>query len=309
MTFVKRLSLTSLFGLAAIVAGFMMANSSLQEGSNRLAKLDSIMGKVVVYEDPSKMKDLNEKLVIVSGTVTPHSDLTDPEFNLAIPALKLLRESQIYQWHKWGAKPVHIEKVWRETPLPSPDREHVNQGVISYPSRFVAAQEIDIVQDGVKLAALEPSYNQFIGGEVKLMLSDDQYRNLPPAMRIRFDLVNGSLVEKSTAAGDARIGDNRTRFRMVPPYQATVVGVLVDGKVISYDRSMDKVGMFMPGKLSPSEMRHEIAKRIRIESMLSLAPLGILLLLAGVFMTIKDFSRARRTREREQVREVVRFGR
>jgi hypothetical protein len=256
----RRLSFTSVVAAACLLGGAAIAWSTFQADSDRLSKLDSVLGDVAAFDDPSKASALDGKIVIAHGTATPRADLSDPDFNLNLPALKLFRDSQIYQWKENGGKFRTYEQVWSEELIDSTyfDMAHSNQGALAYPDRFVKADKIDIVRDGVRLAALDASYSQFIGGEVKLMLEWEQYKKLPVPMQLRFDLVNGSLVEKSAAAGNPRIGDNRTRFTMVPPYEVTVVGVLVKGKILSYDRTMKEVGILKPGNLTVAQLRESI---------------------------------------------------
>lgn len=273
----RRLSFTSVVAAACILGGAATAWFTFQTDSERLSKLDSVLADVAPLDDPSKASELEGRIVLVHGTATPGGDLTDPDFNLNLPALKLFRDSQIYQWKENGGKFRTYEEVWSEELIDSTffDSVHRNQGAIAYPDRFVKADHIDVVRGGVRLAALDASYMQFIGGEVKLMLSWEQYSKLPVPMRLRFDLVNGSLVEKSAAAGSPRIGDNRTRFTMVPPYEVTVVGVLVKGKILSYDRTMKEVGILKPGNLNVAQLRESIRDDILDGS-------GIAAFLAGI---------------------------
>lgn len=273
----RRLSFTSAVAAACILGGAATAWFTFQTDSERLSKLDSVLADVVTLDDPSKASELEGRIVVVRGTATPRGDLSDPDFKLTLPVLKLFRDSQIYQWRDNGGKVRTYGQVWSEELIDSSffDRDHRNKGVIAYPDRFAKADRIDVIRDGVRLAELDASYTQFIGGEVKLMMSWEQYSKLPVPMRLRFDLVDGSLVEKSAAAGSPRIGDNRTRFTMVPPYEVTVVGVLVKGKVLSYDRAMKEVGILKPGSLTVAQLRESIRADILDGS-------GIAAFLAGV---------------------------
>lgn len=256
----RRLSLISLFAAACVLSGVATAWFTFRSDSERLSKLEAVLASVVSYDDPSKAAELEGRIVIAHGTATPRGELTDPDFNLKVAALKMFRDSQIFQWKEHGGKHRRYEQVWSEELIDSTyfNDGHSNQGALAYPDRFVKADQIDVVRDGVRLAALDASYLQFIGGEVKLMLEWEQYKKLPVPMQLRFDLVNGSLVEKSAAAGNPRIGDNRTRFTMVPPYEVTVVGALVKGKILSYDRTMKEVGILKPGNMDVEQLRASI---------------------------------------------------
>lgn len=296
--FGRCLSFTSVVAAACLVGGAATAWFTFQTDTERLSKLDSVLANVVAVDDPSKTSELEGKIVIAHGTATPRADLSDPDFNLKVPALKLFRDSQIFQWKENGGKFKTYEQVWSEELIDSTyyDGVHSNQGALAYPDRFVKADQIDIVRDGVRLAALDASYTQFIGGEVKLMMSWDQYSKLPVPMKLRFDLVNGSLVEKSAAAGNPRIGDNRTRFTMVPPYEVTVVGVLVKGKILSFDRTMKEVGILKPGNLDVAQLRESIRGDILTGSGVS-AFLAGLLGVVGCVLFRKDYRTAPRVQK------------
>jgi hypothetical protein len=305
--FGKRLSTISVLAAACVISGAGIGWSTLRTDHERLSKLDSVLAAAVPYEDPAKAAELEGRIVIAHGTATPRSDIEDPDFNLKLPVLKLFRNSQILQWREGGGKFRTYSQEWSEEVIDSTyyDTAHNNQGAIAYPDRFVKTDDIDIVRGGVRIAALDASYAQFIGGEVKLMIGWDQYKALPPAMRIRFDLVNGSLVEKSTAAGNPRIGDNRTRFTMVPPYEVTVAGVLVKGKIISYDRTMNEVGILMPGNLDKEQLRRAVEGNITSGS-------GVSIFLAGLFGVVgcvlfrNDYRRAPRV---QKPVKPIQFGR
>jgi hypothetical protein len=258
----RRLSSLSLVAAVCLAGGLTTAWLTFRTDWERLAKMEG-------------------RIVIVHGTATPREELSDPDFNLKVPALKLFRDSQIFQWKENGGKVRTYEQVWSEDIIDSTyfDWAHSNQGAIAYPDRFVKTAQADIIRGGVRVAALDASYAQFLGGEVKLMMDWDQYKALPPAMRIRFDLVNGALVEKSAAAGNPRIGDNRTRFTMVPPYEVTAVGVLVKGKILAFDRTMKEVGILKPGNLDMAQLRESIAEDILYGS-------GVSVFLAGLFSVI-----------------------
>jgi hypothetical protein len=277
----KRLSLKSLAAAVCVVAGLALAWFTLKIDHDRLTKLDSVLAAAIAYDDPSKASELEGRIVITHGTATPRGELSDPAFNLKVPALKLFRDTQIYQWKEKRGKFRTYSQIWSEEPIDSTDFQegHFNQGTIAYPDRFVAAEQIDIVRDGLRIAALDTSYTQFLGGEVKLMMDWEQYKKLPASTRLRFDLVNGSLVEKSAAAGDPRIGDNRTRFTMVPAYEVTAVGALVKGRLLSYDRTMKEVGILKPGHLDTAELRKSLAADIREGT-------GLAVFLAGVLFVI-----------------------
>jgi hypothetical protein len=277
----RRLSSLSLVAAVCLAGGLTTAWLTVRTDWERLAKLDSVIGSAVAYDDPTKASEMEGRIVIVHGTATPREELSDPDFNLKVPALKLFRDSQIFQWKENGGKVRTYEQVWSEDIIDSTyfDWAHSNQGAIAYPDRFVKTDQADIIRGGVRVAALDASYAQFLGGEVKLMMDWDQYKALPPAMRIRFDLVNGALVEKSAAAGNPRIGDNRTRFTMVPPYEVTAVGVLVKGKILAFDRTMKEVGILKPGNLDMAQLRESIAEDILYGS-------GVSVFLAGLFSVI-----------------------
>jgi len=293
--FGRKLSTLSLAAAAAVAGGSGIGYSTVTDDLDRQAKLDRIMSSAVLYDDPAKADELEGRIVIATGTATPSVELKDPVFNLSAPALSLARDTQIYQWNATGTKIKTYEKVWSEEPIDSTffDGMHANTGRMSYPDVELAAETVELVANGRRLAALDPAFREFIGGAVKMMLTTEQYRQMPSDVRLRFDLVNGSLVEKAAAAGNPQIGDNRTRFFTVPPYEVTVVGMLLKGRIMAADTSSEPIGILRQGRLTSEEIEAAVSDDITSDyagSMLAAMVLSI----AGIGMFRSDFRNAPR---------------
>ena len=293
--FGRKLSTLSLAAAAAVAGGSGIGYSTVTDDLDRQAKLDRIMSSAVLYDDPAKADELEGRIVIATGTATPSVELKDPVFNLSAPALSLARDTQIYQWNATGTKIKTYEKVWSEEPIDSTffDGMHANTGRMSYPDVELAAETVELVAKGRRLAALDPAFREYIGGPVKMMLTPEQYRQMPSDVRLRFDLVNGSLVEKAAAAGNPQIGDNRTRFFMVPPYEVTVVGMLANGRIMAADTSSEPIGILRQGRLTSEEIEAAVSDDITSDyagSMLAAMVLSI----AGIGMFRSDFRNAPR---------------
>jgi len=285
----------SLLAAALIAAAGVIAAITFDTAATRIRHLDGVLADASVYDDPSKASGLEGRIVVATGTAASAEELRDTAFNLSVPAIKLMRESQIYQWSQSGAKVKTYRKDWHPDPVDSEffDWMHQNAGRVSYPTEVTTADEVDLMQSGRKLARLDPSFTQFLGGQMKLMLSREQYHAMPADVRMRFDLVDGSLVEKTAAAGDPRIGDNRTRFLMVPPYEVTVVGMLAGGRIMMVDRKLRPVGILKPGRLSVEAMRMQMQDEI-IRDGIFPGLLALAIWTIGLLMFRSDFRHAPR---------------
>ncbi|NTF17903.1 hypothetical protein G6L37_05770 [Agrobacterium rubi] len=291
--FGRRLSAMSILAAGLLAICGVVASFAYDTAVTRLGQLDDVMSAAVPLDDPAKTKSLDGRIVIATGTAAPAEDLRDTAFNLSVPAIKLMRESQIYQWEQTGSKFKTYEKGWSQSPVDSYffERTHKNTGRISYPTQVNTASSINLVQSDKRLALLDPSFAQFLGGQMKLMISWNQYKAMPADIRLRFDLVDGSLLEKAAAAGEPRIGDNRTRFMMVPPHEVTVVGMLISGRIMSMDRSLNPIGILLPGKLDVADVREAITAGI-IGDVALPGFLALALWAAGMIMFRTDFRNA-----------------
>jgi hypothetical protein len=120
---------------------------------------------------------------------------------------------------------------------------------------------------------------QFIGGAKKIMITAEQFAAMPDQIRQRFDLQNGSLVEKTAASGKPQIGDNRTRFFSVAPYEITVVGLLGDGGKISvYPTGDSQLGAVRPGNLTMPQISASVKDEIQYDAL----PFYIISLFGGI---------------------------
>lgn len=305
--FGRRLSSMSLLAAGIVAVAGYLGTIAIHTASSRLAHLDDILAETVPYEDPSKAPELQGRIVVAVGTATPGEELRDEAFNIKLPALKFMRESQIYQWNQSGAKVKTYSKDWHPDAVDSYffDGMHKNTGRVSYPSQIRSAEDVDVMRSGQSIARLDPSFAQFLGGQMKMMLSWEQYKAMPADIRLRFDLVDGSLVEKSAAAGDPQIGDNRTRFMIVPPYEVTVVGMLANGRIMSVDRNSRVIGILKPGHLTVEEIRDTIGDDIIGDAVFpGLLALGLWSI--GMLMFRTDFRNAPRV---ERPIEPIRLGR
>lgn len=300
--FGRRLTVMSLFAIALFAVSATFGSFAYVGAQDRLRHLDNLLSGAVDLNGEISEQPSVSGIVFATGVATPEKPLLEEAFNLQISALKLMRESEIFQWVPWGK--TYVEE-WHHEPKQAlwASERHRNTGTIAYPTRIQTADPI--ILKGKTAVKLDPAFAEFIGGDRKHFLSDADYERMPEEVRTRFQLVEGSLVEKSAAEGYPKIGDNRTRFRIVPPYEVTVVGHLKDGRVMTTDAAGVPVGILLPGRKSLDEIRDEISSNI-IGDSIPRGVLSFLLWIGALSMFRKDFRNAPRV---ERPVEPLRLGR
>lgn len=271
------------------------------------AKLDLIRAGAVRLDGNSDLKALEGRIVYAAGVATGSNETRDTDFNLSLPLLRLERQSEILQWHESGGKHRRYEVEWGPDEIDTRtfrnETGHENRGVIEYPNYTTGPMDINLVSGQKILAHLDRSYLQFMGGARKVFLTEEMYEGMPDAVKARFALVKGSLIEARDGRTDnPKIGDNRTRFLGIAPMEVTIVGVLRAGVIAPGDTEHGQVAILRPGVVSIDEVYATVASDIRTSAII-MGIVASLVMFAAIFMAFKDYAGAPR------VLGIIRFGR
>lgn len=243
----------SIKGVLVGVVLFLISFGVLWWNEGRAVKTASGLRQLqteVVTVDPAKLDPANEgRAVHLAGKAVTDETLTDPDFGIAVPAIRLQRRAEMYQWkeesrteerRKVGGgservtTPPEYKKVWSEKAVPSARfqraAEHENPGPLRVESREVAAGE-------VALGAFRLS-----PGLVRQM---DDFETLPlgeseaAAIREKFEdrvTIEGNTVYLPFSAngplpvpGSPKIGDLKVEFSAVKPAVVSVIARQVQG--------------------------------------------------------------------------------
>ncbi len=204
----------------------------------------------VVTIDPRRVDAAHDqKLVHVVGQATVEGTLADPLFGLTAPAVKLLRQVEMYQWEerKHEAPAPHspgdavvtwlYPKVWSSKIIFSggfhESQQHAN------PTEF-KLHEAEQVANNVTVGAMTLSpglINQFNSYE-PLPLTEQDAARLPAALHRQFKLFEGMLYQSQDPQHPA-VGDVRIKFLVVKPARVSLIARQSGNTFVAW-RSGDK---------------------------------------------------------------------
>ena len=203
----------------------------------------------VVTADPDRIDPANEgRAVHLVGNAVTGETLSDPDFGIAVPAVRLRRRAEMYQWKEesrteerrkvgGGSERVttyEYQKIWSEQAIRS-DRfqrpnEHENPGPLRVESRDVNAGEVTLGAFRLSPALLK----QMDNFEPLALTESDS-----AAVREKFDdrvTIAGNTVYLPFSPngplpdpGSPKIGDLRVEFSTVSPGVVSVIARQIKG--------------------------------------------------------------------------------
>ncbi len=203
----------------------------------------------VVSADPARIDPANEgRAVYLTGNVATSETLTDAEFGIAAPAIRLRRQAEMYQWQEesrteerrkvgGGSERVttyDYKRVWSERAISS-DRfqraaDHVNPGSLRVTSRDAAAGEVTL-----GAFRLSPSLIGQMSNFETLPIGEREAE----AIRAQFDdqvVISGNTVYLPFSSdgplpdpGSPAIGDLKVEFSTVQPALVSLIARQVQG--------------------------------------------------------------------------------
>ncbi len=186
------------------------------------------------------------KLIHVSASSATDEILADDEFGIKVPAIKLVREVDMYQWiekketkkrDKLGGGTETVttydyQKGWSSDLLDSGSFKkpegHSNPPSLPFDGRTVSAQT-------VRLGAFQLAESQVAQLESKQELRVDETTRaaLPAAHQAKAKLQDGALYFGANPSSPV-VGDARVRFKVVKPGPVTIIARQVGSTFESY---------------------------------------------------------------------------
>lgn len=261
--------------------------NSLKEGA---AAVVSVAADTI---DPANEK----KLVHVTGAARAAGPVVDPDFGVSVPALRLVRDEEIYQWvedqhtekkEKVGGGEETIttytyKKEWTDKPVNSAKFKkpagHTNEGEL-------IAGHANIHAKDVTLGAFQVPDNfvSRMGSPAKHAVADADLANLPADLKDDAQIDRGSFY--FGAKPDApEVGDVRVSFEIVKPGTFSLVAAQLGETFEPYQtKAGNAVSFIEEGTMSAETMFKNAASANTVITWL--VRLGGFLLMSFGFMAI-----------------------
>ena len=218
-------------GLALFIAAFPVLFWNEGRAVKRYKTLNEGAGSVIPVPEAQVLPENQGRLVHVTGRATTAEVIVDPEFDVAVNAIKLIRKVEMYQWKettkrktrkklgggKKTVKTYSYSKTWSSNLISSSTFKrpggHHNPDSMPYRSReFVAAKVI------LGDFELSRSLVEKIGRTTPLSVAD-----LADIEGISDASYHGNSIYIGNDPASPQIGDIRITYRIVEPTDVSVV--------------------------------------------------------------------------------------
>ena len=264
----------SIKGVLVGVVLFLSSFPLLWWNEGRAVQTSSSLGegeKAVVSVSADAVNPANEgRLVHLSSMATTAETLTDPVFAVSLPALRLVREVEMYEWQEekkdettknaGGSETTTTtytyDKKWSDSLIRSDafkkPVDHHNPGTMPYDGK-------DIVAASAKVGAFAFPEDaiKHLGKFETVPYDADARAKLPPELQSRAQPVDGRLYLGKTPS-DPQIGDVRISFKTVRPQIVSVVARQTAGALRPYRANAgDEILLVEPGAIEAKTMFKE----------------------------------------------------
>lgn len=256
-------------------------------------------GAAAVVSVPSDKVDPanDKKLVHTTGEARAAAEVSDPDFGIQVPALRLVRSEEIYQWvessksekkEKFGGgeetKTTYTyDKKWVDEPVSSAKFKqpagHANTGEL-------VAGDGSFAAESVALGAFQvpASFVRRMGDPEKHPVTEADLERLPADLKEAAQVHAGELYfgEKPEAP---QIGDTRVSFELVKPGVFSILAAQSGSTFEPYQtKAGDEISFIEPGTVSADIMFKNAASANTLLTWL--ARLGGFLFMSFGFMAI-----------------------
>jgi hypothetical protein len=216
------------------------------------------------------------KLIHVTGALAGVENLTDPEFGVAVDALRLRRRVWMYQWEQGGiqsqssygtedskgntttylkTRTYNYSKNWLEQLIDS--RSFYNAGHDNPATMEIAAHTVDATKITLGVFAVTPELAEQIDNFQAVPVSDKNLSALTEPIRVRAKLFDGGLYVGANADQPA-IGDLKIKFESAPATTVSVIAQQNGNNLSPYEAR--SIGSLRVGTFSVQEMTSQFSK-------------------------------------------------
>jgi len=231
--------------------------NSLKEGAASV--VDIAPDKV----DPAN----NKKLVHVTGDVKATGMVEDTHYGISVPALRIVRTEEIYQWvenqksetkQKVGGgeettTTYTYEKKWVDAPVDSSEFKkpegHTNKGDFIPTNENISAQEVTLGAFKVP-----EDFVERMGNPIKNAVTDADLARLPADLKAGTKIKDGAFYIGENPK-EPMIGDVRVSFEIVKPGVFSILAAQIDETFEPYQtKAGDAIGFIEDGAVSAETM-------------------------------------------------------
>ncbi len=257
----------------------------------------------VVHVASDKVDPANDKkLVHMTGDAKAPGPVVDPDYGVSLPALRLERSEEIYQWvedkksetkQKVGGSEettttYTYDKKWVDEPVKSSEFKkpegHTNEGELiagdaNTPAKDVTLGAFDVPENLVKR----------MGNSIKQVLTDADLATLPADLKASAKIQNGAFYFGENPK-EPKVGDVRVSFKIVKPGTFSILAAQLDGTFEPYQtKAGDAIDFIEEGTVSAETMFKNAATANSIITWL-VRFLGFLFMAFGFMAIMKPLS-------------------
>ena len=227
----------------------------------------------VVHVASDKVDPANDKkLVHMTGEAKAEGPVVDTDYGVSVPALRLVRTEEIYQWveHKKSETKQKVgggeettttysyDKKWVDGPVKSSEFKkpdgHTNEGDL-------VAGNANIPAEKVTLGAFTVPENfvKEMGSPIKRAVTDADLATLPSDLKEGTKIQDGAFYIGANPK-EPKIGDVRTSVEIVKPGTFSVLAEQLDGTFEPYQtKAGDAIDFIEEGTVSSEKMFKDAA--------------------------------------------------
>jgi Transmembrane protein 43 len=290
-----------LFGVVLFVASFVLL--FWNEGRTvRTAKSLAEGASAVVSVSSDRVGPANEgKLVHMTGEATTTETLSDPAFGVSVPAIKLERRAEMYQWEETkksqsksklgGGKETVTTYTYSQDWSPrlidssafKEPKGHQNPPAMGAESQSWTAKKVTL-----GAFTLSDAQVSMLNKTETLTLNEKAATSFPAEVKARFKFNDGGYYMGADPSSPA-VGDTRVTFQVVRPATVSLVGRQISDTFEAYQaKAGGSILLLNYGTVSADSM-FKTAEESNQTLAWILRLVGYLMMAIGLFMIFRPF--------------------